>query len=109
MFTQTQIDSINPKRFKVITANSQNILMQSKSTGHYWQIHSSADPDKRACVVFHKHRKNDPYHCHCKADNLYHAIAKIRSHDKWQMKGRRGSKKKQEEYDEREEDYYTAE
>ena len=88
MFTETQLKSINPKRYKIITANARNVMIRSKKTGHYWQIHTSQEQDKRSCVVFHKHRNGDPYHCHCKADNLYHALAKIKSHDKWQLKGR---------------------
>ena len=93
MFSDTQLRSINPKRFKIITANSRNVMIQSKNTGHYWQIHTTQEPDKCSCVVFHKHKRNDPYHCHCKADNLYHAIAKIRSHDKWQLNGRNKRRK----------------
>ena len=100
MFSETQINGINPKRFKIITANSCNIMLQSKRTGHFWQIRSSPEPEKRSCVVFHKHRRNDPYHCHCKADNLYHALAKIRSHDAWQLKGRKKARKKDEDWDE---------
>lgn len=46
-----------------------------------------------SCVVIHAHSPAMPYHQHGWANTLGQAVRSIKSHDKWQLKGRPGEKK----------------
>ena len=96
MFSEEELKKISRRKWKVYTANSGNVMLQSRSTGHYWQIHTAIGNKDPSCLIFHKHKKNHYYHCHCRANNLYHALAIIYLHDKWQLKGRPKVKKEDE-------------
>lgn len=48
-------------------------------------------PMEGSCVVFHAHSPAMPYHQHGRANTLGQAV-----HDKWQLKGRPGEKRKRD-------------
>ena len=93
MYTQQELDSLDRKYFAVILANEHDITLLSKNTHHMWQLHSVELPDGQLIVTFHKHRPCDQYHAHSRSRNLGRAIWDIKSHDAFQMNGRRPVKR----------------
>ena len=64
MFEQKSLDKIDGDYFNIIIADSQDVTIQSRNTGHYWYLHCSEYPTEEALIIFHKHRFEDGYHKH---------------------------------------------
>lgn len=88
MFSQEELQSVDPKYFNIILLDPYDVTVQSKNTGHYWILHSTGVSGKNACLVYHKHKCQHPYHQHGHGNSLRQAIRSIQSHDRWQMNGR---------------------
>ena len=41
MFEQKSLDKIDGDYFNIIIADSQDVTIQSRNTGHYWYLHCS--------------------------------------------------------------------
>ena len=93
MFTQQELDSIDKKYFAVIIADQYDVTLMSKNTHHVWQLHNVELPDGEVTVVFHKHHASDPYHTHSRSRSLGRAIRDIKSHDQFQLNGRKPVRK----------------
>lgn len=52
-------------------------------------LHNPEYPGEDLVVIFHKHKFSHPYHKHGRANTLRQAVRGIKSHDKWQMGGRK--------------------
>ena len=90
MFEQKSLDKIDGNYFNIIIADSQDVTIQSRNTGHYWYLHSPEYPGEgTAVIIFHKHKYSHPYHQHGRTNTLRQAVRGIKSHDKWQMGGRK--------------------
>lgn len=89
MFKKEDIESIDRKYFTVIVANEYDITLVSNNTHHVWYIHNVELPDRELCIVFHKHKASHPYHNHSRCGTLRKAIKDIKSHDQFQLNGRR--------------------
>lgn len=74
MFEQKSLNKIDGDYFNIIIADSQDVTIQSRNTGHYWYLHCAGYPTEEALVIFHKHRFKDGYHQHGHARNLRQAI-----------------------------------
>ena len=85
MFEQKSLDKIDGDYFNIIIADSQDVTIQSRNTGHYWYLHCAGYPTEEALVIFHKHRFKDGYHQHGHARNLRQAIKSIVRHDDYQL------------------------
>lgn len=94
MYTQHEIDSLDRNYFSVILADQYDITLLSKNTHHIWQLHSVELPDGQMIVTFHKHRAQDSYHAHSRSRTLSRAIRDIKSHDRFQLNGRKPVKRK---------------
>ena len=94
MYTQQELDAIDRKYFVVIIADQYDVTLMSKNTHHVWQLHNVELPDGEVTVVFHKHKASDQYHAHSRSRLLDRAIRNIKSHDQFQLNGRRPVKKK---------------
>lgn len=70
MFEQKSLDRIDGDYFNIIIADSQDVTIQSRNTGHYWYLHCAGYPTEEALVIFHKHRFKDGYHQHGHARSL---------------------------------------
>jgi len=88
MFDLKSLDKIDGQYFNIITADRQDVTIQSRNTGHFWFIHCAEYPNEGSCVIFHKHEFRHPYHQHGRANSLKQAVRNIQSHDRWQMQGR---------------------
>lgn len=94
MYTQQELDVIDRKYFNVILINEYDITLMSKNTHHVWQLHNVELPDGEITVIFHKHHVSDNYHTHGRSATLGRAIRSIKSHDAFQLNGRRPVGKK---------------
>ena len=89
MFDAKDMECLNPEYFSIIMANEYDVTVMSRNTGHYWYVHCTGVPGDTACIIFHKHKYNHPYHQHGYCNSLRQAIRSIQSHDKWQMNVRK--------------------
>ena len=89
MFEQKSLNKIDGDYFNIIIADSQDVTIQSRNTGHYWYLHNPEYPDQGTVIIFHKHKASHPYHQHGRANTLRQAVRGIRKHDRWQMTGRK--------------------
>ncbi len=89
MFEQKSLDKIDGVYFNIIIADSQDVTIQSRNTGHYWYLHCSEYLTEEALIIFHKHRFKDGYHQHGHARNLRQAIKSIVRHDDYQLNVRK--------------------
>lgn len=80
--------------FEVIRADEVDVTVISKNTRHIWLIHNAGYPYESSCVLFHAHSPAMPYHQHGRANTLGQAVRSIKNHDKWQLKGRPGERRK---------------
>ena len=88
-FMEREIESLKKKFEVVIVANEYDITLVSNNTHHVWYIHNVELPDRELCIVFHKHKASHPYHNHSWCGTLKKAIKDIKSHDQFQLNGRR--------------------
>lgn len=88
MFTPEELREIDTGYFEIIVSDPYDVTIQSKTTGRYWYLHSTGYPTDGACVIFHKHRYQHPYHQHGRASTLRQAVKSIKSHDIYQIKVR---------------------
>lgn len=89
MFTTEELNAIDTKYFAVITANEYDVTLISKNTRHVWYLHSVELLDRDIVITFHKHKVSHPYHTHSKCGTLGKAIRDIKSHDEFQVNGRK--------------------
>lgn len=94
MYTQQEMDAIDKKYFNIILMNEYDITLMSKNTHHVWQLHNVELPDGEITVIVHKHHVSDQYHTHSRSRTLSRAIWDIKSHDEFQLSGRKPVKKK---------------
>lgn len=48
MFEQKSLNKIDGDYFNIIIADSQDVTIQSRNTGHYWYLHCSGNPTEEA-------------------------------------------------------------
>ncbi|MGF7145025.1 hypothetical protein HNQ56_003458 [Anaerotaenia torta] len=89
MITKTEFKSIDTQYFNVLQMGCYSIYVQSKNTKHYWGIHVEEYPTFRHFRIYHKHNNHDQYHRHKDARSLSVAIEHIKSHDTFQLNGRK--------------------
>ena len=89
MFSAKELKTIDNGYFTVIMANEYDVTLLSNNTRHVWYIHNTEYPEKESCIIFHKHKVSHPYHNHGKSSSLRKAIQNIKSHDEFQMNGRK--------------------
>ena len=95
MYTQQELSNLDRKYFEVIVASDYDITLLSRNTRHMWQLHSVELPDGSLIVLFHKHHISDDYHFQKRFDgDLNNVIKSIKSHDRFQLNGRRPVKRK---------------
>lgn len=52
MLEQKSLDKIDGDYFNIIIADSQDVTIQSRNTGHYWYLHCAGYPTEEALVIF---------------------------------------------------------
>lgn len=89
MFSSEDLKCLDPEYFSIIIADAYDVTVMSRNTGHYWYLHNPEYPDKGTVIIFHKHHASDPYHMHSRTSTLNRAIRDIKSHDQFQLNGRK--------------------
>lgn len=93
MFSKEEL-IIDSKYFDIIELSSFCVTLRSKNTGHYWHIENADGNNYRSCKIYHRHNTSDPYHLHGHAATFAGCISAIKEHDRFQLSGRKGKKKK---------------
>ena len=60
-----------------------------RNTGHFWYLHNPEYPEKGTIILFHKHKADDKYHLHSRGNSLGQVVRSIKSHDRFQLNGRK--------------------
>ena len=89
MFSHEELQSLDPKYFLIITADEYDVTVMSRNTKHYWYLHCTGYPGDSNCIIFHKHKYSHPYHQHGRGNSLRQAVRSIKSHDRFQLNGRK--------------------
>jgi hypothetical protein len=89
MITKTELKSVDTQYFDVLQMGCFAIFVQSKNTKHFWTIQVEEYPTFRHFKIYHKHNSHNEYHRHNDARSLTMAIEHIKSHDAFQLNGRK--------------------
>ena len=89
MFQSKELNAIDQTYFNVIRATCHCVTLQSKNTKHYWHILHQDYSNFKSCEIYHNHHANSCYHEHGHASTLQKAITQIKSHDAFQLNGRK--------------------
>ena len=89
MFSREDLECLDSGYFEIICMNDRDVTIMSRNTGHVWYIHNPEYPLMGSCIIFHKHKVSHPYHQHGRSNTLRQAVRSIKSHDRWQMGGRK--------------------
>lgn len=89
MFATEELQAIDRQYFTVIVADAYDVTLISNNTKHVWYIHNVEMKDRNLCLVYHKHKISHPYHSHSRCGTLRRAIRDIKSHDQFQLNGRK--------------------
>ncbi len=93
MITKEELREVAGGYFEVLQTGAFAVTLQSKNTGHYWHLLEREYPTFRHFAIYHKHNVSDEYHAQGTARNLAAAVSEIRSHDKFQLNGRKKARK----------------
>ena len=83
------LECLDPGYFEIIYMDDRDVTIMSRNTRHMWYIHNPEYPLMGSCIIFHKHKVSHPYHQHGRSNTLRQAVRSIKSHDKWQLGGRK--------------------
>ena len=89
MFDQEDFECLDTGYVKMICMKDGDVSIMSRNTGHVWYIHNPEYPLTGSCIIFHKHKVSTPYNQHGRSNTLRQAVRSIKSHDRWQMGGRK--------------------
>jgi hypothetical protein len=90
MISKTELKAIDSQYFNVIQEGCFAVYLQSKNTKHFWGIQvEEFPPFFRHFKIYHKHNSHNDYHRHRDAKSLSVAIDQIKSHDTFQLNGRK--------------------
>ena len=92
MFNTEDLMCLDFEYFNSIAVDDYEVTIMSRNTGHYWYLHNPEYQVEGTVVIFHEHEFSHPYHQQVRTNTLRQAGRGIKSHDKWQMGGK---KKKQ--------------
>lgn len=92
MFTQKECRLLSAPYFRLIRQTDTFYEIQSKNTGHFWIIKKNQITQQNLIIIYHKHTQGTPYyHKHGQARNVQSALQQIKSHDVYQMNGRKAA------------------
>ncbi|MDF2943916.1 MAG: hypothetical protein K0S01_2774 [Herbinix sp.] len=89
MISKTELKSIDTQYFNILQLGCFAVYVQSKNTNHFWAIHVEEYPTFRHFKIYHKHNSYEEYHRHRDTRSINAAIEYIKSHDAFQLNGRR--------------------
>lgn len=63
MFEQKSLNKIDGDYFNIIIADSQDVTIQSRNTGHYWYLHCAGYSLEKFIKVFEKQNRGGESIC----------------------------------------------
>ena len=94
MFSPKELN-IDSRYFEIIGRSAFCVTIRSRNTGHYWHIVNADGRNYRSCQIYHRHKSQGEYHLHGHAGTLNKCISDIKSHDIFQLNGRKRVTKKE--------------
>ena len=94
MFSPKELN-IDSRYFEIIGRSAFCVTIRSRNTGHYWHIVNADGHNYRSCRIYHRHKSQGEYHLHGHAGTLQKCISDIKSHDIFQLNGRKRVIKKE--------------
>ena len=89
MFTAKERAFLTSTYFRLIRQTDDFFEIQSRCTKHCWIV-QKLSYDRYPVRIYHKHTKGTAYyHKHGHANTVSSAVRQIKSHDVWQLNGRR--------------------
>lgn len=88
MFTQKDINSIDSSYFDVLASSPFSVTLRSRPTSHEWHLILKSEAKCKPCEVYHRHKETSPWHCQWGSKAFPKALAAIKEHDQFQMRGR---------------------
>lgn len=89
MISTNELRFVDTQYFNILQMGCFNIYLQSKNTKQFWGIQLEEYTTFRHFRIYHKHNSYDEYHRHRDARSLLAAIEQIKSHDTFQLNGRK--------------------
>lgn len=99
MITKQELKEVEGGYFDVLQASAFAVTLKSRNTGHYWHLLEREYPTFRHFAIYHRHNASAAYHAHGTARNLAAAVSDIRSHDEFQLGGRKMRRKGKGQYE----------
>ena len=91
MFTARERTLLTSPYFRLIRQTDDFFEIQSRCTKHCWIV-QKLSYDRYPVRIYHKHTKGTAYyHKHGHANTVSSAVRQIKSHDVWQLNGRRAT------------------
>lgn len=81
--------TISRKYYDILHKDRSGVEIRSKRTNQYWRIVVTDCPSEGACIIYHKHHYNHPYHTHAKAKSFEAAMSIIIGHDRYNAEDKR--------------------
>lgn len=81
MFSKQELSLFKSSYFSNFSYFNGIIEIQSKNTGHWWQISKQDMPRSTMIKVLHKYKFSDKYHKQCYVHTFRKAINIIKGHD----------------------------
>lgn len=75
--------------FTLLSSNAFCVTIRSKCTGHEWHIVVQESVRFRSFEISHRHNRHDSFHLHGHAGTFKKALETIKSHDTFQLNGRK--------------------
>lgn len=90
MFTKKDHRLLSSPYFRLIRQTDAFYEIQSLNTGHCWIIRKHHSSGNSPVIIYHKHTLKTPYyHKHGQSYTVQSAVQQIKSHDAYQLNGRR--------------------
>ena len=86
MIDSTDVESIDKKYFVIIEIKEYTIVIQSRSTGHYWCLLEQVYSGHRTFRISHRHKRSDPYHFQRNKPSVLACCEYIQDHDRYYLK-----------------------
>jgi hypothetical protein len=83
MFSILELSLFQSDYFTNFNFKNGVIEVQSKNTGHWWQIYWKDMPISNFLVIKHKYKKEDKYHTQCHVHFIGKAYHMIIKHDEY--------------------------
>ena len=98
MIDSNDLAAIDAEYFDIKEIKEYTIVLQSKSTGHYWHLLEQEYNNKRSFLIHHKHSIAKPYHPQKNKPSISACCEYIKDHDAYHMERSKKKEHKQKRF-----------